>query len=345
MSRGFKSTADFLPYRNCRSEIQGICMTSEAMDWDEEIPDDPEEEYLALVRALKRKKGFGLFFVRCSQKEGKQIIERVKQDIPQKTIEVLRFIEPIDNLYNRVANFANRDKIDIFFIQGIEYSLYEYELKTFGEITKLYFNNFTSVPRILSPLNQQRERFRDDFDICFVFLLCPFALKYFIQRAPDFFDWKSSVFDFPTHPDVVEEESSRLLLEGDYEKYLNLTPQERVKKIIEIQDLLAADYQTPRANLLFELGNLLVAAKEYEGAIASYDQALKFKPDLHQAWNNKACSYALQGNIEQAIENLQQAINLSPDEYREMAKTDSYFDSIREDERFQLLIQEPLPSN
>jgi tetratricopeptide (TPR) repeat protein len=213
----------------------------------------------------------------------------VKQDIPQKTIEVLRFIEPIDNLYKRVANFANRDKIDILFIQGIEYSLYEYELKTFGEITELYYNNFTSVPRILSHLNQQRERFRDDFDICFVFLLCPFALKYFIQRAPDFFDWKSAVFDFPTHPDVVEEESSRLLMEADYEEYLKLTPQERIKKIIGIQDLLAANCQTPssKVDLVFQLGNLLVAAKEFEGAIASYNQALKLKPDYDSAWNNR----------------------------------------------------------
>ncbi|MEH1974600.1 MAG: tetratricopeptide repeat protein, partial [Nostoc sp.] len=79
-----------------------------------------------------------------------------------------------------------------------------------------------------------------------------------------------------------------------------------------------------------------------EEAIASYDQALKFKPDYHQAWYNKACCYAVQGNIEQALENLQQAINLSPDECREWAKTNSYFDSIREDERFQALIQLPL---
>ena len=33
--------------------------------------------------------------------------------------------------------------------------------------------------------------------------------------------------------------------------------------------------------------------------------------------------------IDQAIQNLQQAINLNPDEYREMAKTDSDFDSLR----------------
>ena len=64
------------------------------------------------------------------------------------------------------------------------------------------------------------------------------------------------------------------------------------------------------------------------------------KPDNAKAFYNKACSYAMQGDVEQAIENLQQAINLSPDEYREMAKSDLDFDSIREDERFQALLQE-----
>ncbi len=73
------------------------------------------------------------------------------------------------------------------------------------------------------------------------------------------------------------------------------------------------------------LGNL----EHYKEAIASYDQALKLKPDDAQAWYNKACTYALQKNIDLTLENLKQAINLNP-EYREMAKTDSVFDSIKE---------------
>lgn len=76
-------------------------------------------------------------------------------------------------------------------------------------------------------------------------------------------------------------------------------------------------------------------------AIASYKQALKFKPDFHEAWYNKACAYALQGNIDQAIENLQQAIKLGSENLREMAKTDLDFDKIRQDVRFRSLIQEP----
>ncbi|MEG4939339.1 hypothetical protein QUA80_03800 [Microcoleus sp. F4-D5] len=43
--------------------------------------------------------------------------------------------------------------------------------------------------------------------------------------------------------------------------------------------------------------------------------------------------------MDQAIQNLQQAINLNPDKYREMAKTDSDFDSIRSHPQFQALIQ------
>ncbi|MBV9387655.1 MAG: hypothetical protein JOZ78_14640 [Chroococcidiopsidaceae cyanobacterium CP_BM_ER_R8_30] len=58
------------------------------------------------------------------------------------------------------------------------------------------------------------------------------------------------------------------------------------------------------------------------------------------SWYNKVCCYASQINAELALENLQQAINLNPDKYRQMAITASAFDKIRQDERFQALIRE-----
>ena len=384
-------------------------MISAATDWDEDLPADPEEEYQTLVRTLERTEGFRLFFVRCTPAEGERLISRVKQDLPQKTVEVLQLDKAIDTLYDQVESLTKQKQIDIFFIQGLEYSFYGYEIEKFGEASERYFYSWKGVPRILNHLNQQRERFRDDFKICFVFILPQFGIKYFIRRSPDFFDWRSGVFEFPTDPEIVEKESSRILAEGDYQKYLTLTPQAQRQKIVEIQELLQENHQTPehKAHLLLELGNLHRAAKEYKEALVSYDQALEVKPDNHEAWNNrgnalrnlgryeeaiaaydqalevkpdkheawynrgialrnlgryeeaiaaydqalkikpdkqeawygKACNYALQGNVELAVENLQKAIHLSPDKYREMAKTDSDFDSIREDERFQALIQ------
>ncbi|WP_204140977.1 tetratricopeptide repeat protein [Halomicronema sp. CCY15110] len=77
----------------------------------------------------------------------------------------------------------------------------------------------------------------------------------------------------------------------------------------------------------------------YEDAIAAYDAALGIKPDKDEALYNKACCYGLQGQVEPALENLERAIQLSPDEYRELAKTDTDFDTIRADPRFQALME------
>jgi len=76
-----------------------------------------------------------------------------------------------------------------------------------------------------------------------------------------------------------------------------------------------------------------------EEAIISCNKALEIKPDYDNAFYNKACYLALQNQIYLALENLQQAITLNPDKYREMAKTDSELDNIRQDPRFQALIQ------
>ena len=100
-------------------------------------------------------------------------------------------------------------------------------------------------------------------------------------------------------------------------------------KAIEIKP----DYHQAWNNRGNALGNL----GRYEEAIASWDKAIEIKPDLDEAWYNQACAYSLLNDIDTAIEKLQEAINLNP-EYKEMAKTDSDFDAIRDDQRFVKII-------
>ncbi len=102
-------------------------------------------------------------------------------------------------------------------------------------------------------------------------------------------------------------------------------------KAIEIKP----DYHQAWYNRGISLGNLA----RYEDAIASWDKAIEIKPDFDQAWYNQACAYSLFNDIDTAIEKLQEAINLNP-ECKEMAKTDSDFDAIRDDQRFVALMQE-----
>ncbi|QLE51372.1 tetratricopeptide repeat protein [Nostoc sp. C057] len=289
-------------------------MNPNLSDWDDDLPPEPEEAYQDLLRALKRKSGFGLFFVQCTPGEADKFIVKLPQEIPQKKITVLRLVEAIDNLYELVAESIKNKQVDILLIKGLEYSLYKYEQRNFGEITEGQFSNLTSVPHILNHLNQQRERFRDDFAISFVFLVRSFSINYFIHRAPDFFDWRSGVFELPTTPEVVEQESNRLLLEGDYEEYLKLSPEQKIEKVIEIQDLLTEKHQTDnrKASLLLKLGNLLITANEYEAVIAFYDQALKIKPDDNQVWYNRGYVLHNLGRYEEALASYNQALKIQP---------------------------------
>ncbi|MGB8701154.1 MAG: tetratricopeptide repeat protein [Thermosynechococcaceae cyanobacterium] len=81
------------------------------------------------------------------------------------------------------------------------------------------------------------------------------------------------------------------------------------------------------------LGNL----GQYEKAIESCNKALALKSDDATTRFNQACLESRLGKIEQSIKNLQKAIDLDPS-FREAAKTDSYFDSLRHDDRFQQLL-------
>ncbi|MBK1988702.1 tetratricopeptide repeat protein [Sphaerospermopsis aphanizomenoides BCCUSP55] len=289
-------------------------MNANYSDWDNDLPPDPEEVYQDLLRVLQWKTGFGLYFVKCNPVESDGFIAKIPHDLPQKKIAVLRLFEPVDKLYQQVVDCIQDQKIDILLIKGLEYSLYKYEKRNFGEITEGQFINLTKVPPILNHFNQQRERFRDDFSFCFVFLLRSFSLNYLIHRAPDFYDWRSGVYELPTTPELVQQESHRLLLEGDYEKYLQLTPEEKIEKVLEIQELLTEKHQTDdnRASLLFELGNLLYSANEYETAITFYEQELKFKPDDHYAWYNRGNALVNLGDNEKAILSYNQAIEIKP---------------------------------
>jgi quercetin dioxygenase-like cupin family protein len=62
-------------------------------------------------------------------------------------------------------------------------------------------------------------------------------------------------------------------------------------------------------------------------------------PDAWQGFFNAACLEARLGDRDRALEHFQRAVELEPEKARELAKTDSDFDSIRDDPRFVALLE------
>jgi tetratricopeptide (TPR) repeat protein len=271
-----------------------------------------EEVYQTLLRSLRRRKGFGIVFVQCSPSEARRLIERIPKDLPQKCISTLQLVDPIDNLYDLIANRSDRNRLNILFILGLEKSLEAYVKPGYGGEGDYY--TLDTVPRILSHLNQRREIFRDHFNnICFVFFLPLFAIKYFIRRAPDFFDWSAGIFEFPANIEILEQQIQSILA-FPKKSYENLTDEEYENKMLEVEELIetASENQEHLTDLLFLKGFLFSNRKYYERAIDIYERAIELDPNRAESWLAQGDAFYALHRYEDAIASYDKSLLLAP---------------------------------
>jgi len=312
----------------------------------------PEGVYRALLRCLKRTKGFGIVFVQSPPVVATNLIYRVQEDLSDKKITILELTEPIDNLYDIVASRGDRNDLNILFIQGLEKSLEPYIKPGYGGDGDYY--NLDTVPPILSHLNQRREIFRDRLsNICFVFILPLFAIKYIMRRAPDFFDWGSGVFDLSTdrlnqlvenkirkyynngcNVNITNSDNNCSIRIGDSDvSYSNFNYAAIYHEKIE-QKIPRTKYQENPNSEKYEpisfdelneseswikRGNVLLGVSRYEEAIQRYERAIKLKPDSCEAWNFRGIALLQLGRYQESIASFDKALEIKPD--YQVAKT------------------------
>jgi hypothetical protein len=161
---------------------------------------DAAQEYRALVRALRRKRGFGLFFVQASPTKGQEILTDLQRDLLEKRIAEVALTRTDDRLFEQLEAIWKREKVDIFWIEGLDQSLLGYEdMQRLAGWDKqdLITYSWKDMPPILSHLNLGRERFEAQFDCAVVFVVPLLVVKYLLRCAGDFFDWRSGLFEFP----------------------------------------------------------------------------------------------------------------------------------------------------
>jgi tetratricopeptide (TPR) repeat protein len=275
----------------------------------EELPPLTKEEiYDVFVNTLDLITGFSILFLQCSPAEINQLIPQVRRDLPDRKIEILELEEPIYNLYTLVGSRTDCGTLNILFVRGLEKSL-EADIKPGYKGLGDYYN-LNTVPPILSHLNQQRENFRDHFDnICFVFILPKFAIRYFVRRAPDFYDWNSGVFEIidllnqkniDSLPDEFEQ--------GFVSNLRNISENNSHAESTIIVNHIALNYRESQVNYLLESGR-------YEEAISFCDKILANNPDNYNSWNNRGNSLNNLGRYEEAIISYDKALSINLFDY------------------------------
>jgi tetratricopeptide (TPR) repeat protein len=293
------------------------------------------EEFCAMVRALSRKEGFGLFFVQASPWMGREILTELRNKLSRKKLIEVTLRPENENLFEQLESIWDLIEVDIFWIEGLEQLLLGYEdiKQMAGWDTKdLMTYSWKDVPPVLSHLNLGRERFEAKFKCALVFVVPLFTIKYLSQRATDFFDWKSGFFEFP---DDQKSTVEYILEDAYYGMHRELSKTERLEEILQIRDLLnqpISDIRR-RAELLRVMGQLLELNREYEQASISYHQATRLIPDFGEAWNNEGIVLRKLGRYDAAIKSHQNAIAINPHDsfaYRNLGNAYLYQNSYEE---------------
>jgi tetratricopeptide (TPR) repeat protein len=86
-------------------------------------------------------------------------------------------------------------------------------------------------------------------------------------------------------------------------------------------------------------GISLEELKQHEKSLQVFDQLISLESENYIGWYEKSRCLVLMGKVERAIDNLKEAIRLNPEQLPLMLKNDSDYDCIRDDERFQALIE------
>ncbi|MGB0561045.1 MAG: tetratricopeptide repeat protein [Spirulinaceae cyanobacterium] len=255
-------------------------------------------------------------FVRCAPAEVADIVGRLRGDLPSKRMESLALEAAVEDLYDCIEQrFEDAAALDVLFVTGLEKSLVDDIRPGIGGQGDYY--NEDIMPRVLGNLNLRREQFRDELNCCLVIFGPMFAKKYLLRRAQDFFDWRTSIYEFPMAAEMVEELSLKVCSGGDYDEYFELSATERKDRILEIKDLLEEPNKTldQQCELFFELGMVFYADGLYQESISSYEKALQIKPDKQKVWYKQGRVLVDLGRTEEAIHSYSHAIEIKPDDH------------------------------
>ena len=265
----------------------------------------PETELASLLRLVLRARGFALAFVKSNLlTEREHIVEVVSQSLKSRgrSGRCLHLRDPVIDLLEEISHLKPPlTPEDVLFVLGFEKSI----------------PPEADFAPVLAKLNMTRERFRD-LPCPIVIVLPDYALTRLARQAPDFWSWRSGVFEFEVS---AEELASIMQRESPLsDRDLRSRSPDSIREHLEVLQEILSEYEarggfhSEKLNLLNQIAADLVQLSDFEKARIYAEksvEAARRAGDLAaeaEALNILAVALADLGHYEEALQLARQAV-------------------------------------
>jgi tetratricopeptide (TPR) repeat protein len=264
---------------------------------------EPEAVLDRLERVVRWSDEFALAFAKCnSPVQRQEMSQALLSRLGDKKVLEIQLDQPIVSLLDEVtARWDSAHPPDAVFVYGLEHSI----------------NEQKEASPVLGRLNHDRDLLRRAIPAPLLIWLPDFALDCMARGAPDFWAWRSGVFEFPTDRSLWQRDGAAALAVA-IPALVSLTEQEKRVEIARVEELIRTARSVPRQGrrgqvmagaLFYQLGVLHHSLGEWAKARDGYEQTLQIARELGDK-RGLASSIHNLGTLQQDQGNLAEAARL-----------------------------------
>jgi tetratricopeptide (TPR) repeat protein len=284
-----------------------------------EAAEENAENLTRLERMLTRAQGFTLGFVRVNvPTQRAELVKQIRERVEPKGIQIIEIdlCEPVEDLLAElVRQLSDQMPHDTrrfaVFVYGLEHSIPSSE---------------TYHPP-LAVINYKRENFPNAVPAPLVLWVPEYALQAIMVGAPDFWAWRSGLFEFETPKETVETHWLEIEPERDLLELSNMTAEEKQHRIQLLSGLLAeyegredadsSEIVRIRLDLMNRIGYIYHYLGDYNHSLEYHRRALKLAQKFNsEEWMARSwlgigrISYN-RGEYEMALQQLNKSLNIN----------------------------------
>jgi tetratricopeptide (TPR) repeat protein len=240
-----------------------------------EISPQNQDVLLQMASLIRLAEGFRLGFVKCNQPiQSRQMAAKLREILAgEAKIITLVLMGPVSSLRRAILQALEADKADYAGKRAVVVLGFEHSVPSEG------------LAPTLDELNQSRENFPKSFSCPVLIWLPDYALTRLAREAPDFWGWRSGVFELSPELRIIAA-VEKMVMADSFSDRLSLS--EKIEKASALEGLIRDYQELPReermnrslATVLHSLGSIRYLLEENNEARRLYQDSLKIFQEL-----------------------------------------------------------------